>query len=48
MLIDNAKVIVEESGLVETFNDHCINIVENRRDKKLATLFRTQIHWKMT
>ena len=28
MLIDNAKVIVEESDLVETFNDHSINIAE--------------------
>ena len=28
MLIDNGKVIVEESDLVEKFNDHYINIVE--------------------
>ena len=28
MLINNGKVIIEESDLVETFNDHYINIVE--------------------
>ena len=48
MLIDNGKVIAEESNLVEKFNDHYINIVENLRDKNLETLFLTQLHWKMT
>ena len=48
LLIDNGKVITEESNLVETFNDHYINIVENLRDKNLETLFLTQLHWKMT
>ena len=48
MLIDNGKVIVQESDLVEKFNDHYINIVEKSSDKNLATLFLIQIHWKMT
>ena len=34
MLIDNGKVIVEESDLVETFNDHYINIVEKSSGQK--------------
>ena len=33
MLIDNAKVIVEESDLVETFNNHYINIVEKSSEE---------------
>ena len=50
MLIDNGKVIVEESDLVETFNDQYINIVEKSSGQKLClvTLFRTLIYWKMT
>ena len=48
IVIDKGKVIVEESVLTEKFNDYCINIVQNLRDKNLATLFLTQIHWKMT
>ena len=28
MLIDNGKVIVEESDFVETFNDHYVNIMQ--------------------
>ena len=50
MLIDNGKVIVEESDLVETFNDQYINIVEKSSGQKLSlvTLFRTLIYWKMT
>ena len=31
MLIDNGKVIVEENDLVETFNDHYINIIRSSR-----------------
>ena len=38
MLIDNAKVIVEESNLVETFNDHYINIVEKSSRQNIAKL----------
>ena len=34
MLIDNGKVIVEESDLVETFSDHYINIVEKSSGQK--------------
>ena len=34
MLIDNGKVIVEESDLVETFNDHYINIVQKSSHQK--------------
>ena len=34
MLIDNGKVIVDESDLVETFNDHFINIVEKSSRQK--------------
>ena len=34
MLIDNGKVIVEKSDLVETFNDHYINIVEKSSGQK--------------
>ena len=34
MLIDNGKVIVEESDLVEKFNDHYINIVEKSSGQK--------------
>ena len=34
MLIDNGKVIVEVSDLVETFNDHYINIVEKSSGQK--------------
>ena len=34
MLIDNGKVIVAESDLVETFNDHNINIVEKSSGQK--------------
>ena len=36
MLIDNGKVIVEESDLVETFNDHYINVVEKSSGQKLC------------
>ena len=39
MLIDSGKVIVEESDLVETFNNHYINIVEESSGEKLSTLF---------
>ena len=50
MLIDNGKVIVEESDLVETFNGQYINIVEKSSGQKLClvTLFRTLIYWKKT
>ena len=34
MLIGNGKVIVEKSALVETFNDHYINIVEKSPGQK--------------
>ena len=34
MLIDDGKVIVEESGLVETFNDRYLNIVEKSFGQK--------------
>ena len=34
MLIDDGKVIVEKSDLVETFNDHYINIVEKSSGQK--------------
>ena len=34
MLIDNGKVIVEESDLVETFNDRYINIVKKTSGQK--------------
>ena len=34
MLIDNGKAIVEESDLVETFNDQYINIVEKSSGQK--------------
>ena len=34
MLIDNGKVIVEESVLVEKFNDRYINIVEKYSGQK--------------
>ena len=34
MLIDNGNVIVEESNLVETFNDHYVNIVEKSSRQK--------------
>ena len=34
MLIDNGKVIVQESDLVEKFNDHYINIVEKSSGQK--------------
>ena len=34
MLIDNGKVIVEESDLVESFSDHYINIVEKSVGQK--------------
>ena len=34
MLIDNGKVIVEKSDLIETFNDHYINIVEKSSGQK--------------
>ena len=34
MLTDNGKVIVEESDLVETLNDHYINIVEKSSGQK--------------
>ena len=34
MLIDNGKVIVEESNLVEKLNDHNINIVEKSSGQK--------------
>ena len=39
MLIDNGKVIVEESDLVETFNDHYINIVEKSSGQKPSNFF---------
>ena len=39
MLIDNGKVIVEESDLVETFNDHYINIVEKSSEQKPSNFF---------
>ena len=34
MLTDSGKVIVEESDLVETFNNHYINIVEKSSRQK--------------
>ena len=34
MLIDNGKVIVEERDLVETFNEHYINVVEKSSGQK--------------
>ena len=34
MLIDNGKVIVEKSDLVETFNDHYINIMGKSSEQK--------------
>ena len=34
MLIDNGKDIIEESDLVETFNDHYINIIEKSSVQK--------------
>ena len=34
MLIDDGKVVVEESDFVETFNDHYINIVEKSSGQK--------------
>ena len=34
MLIDNGKVIVEESDFVETFNDHYINIMPKSSGQK--------------
>ena len=34
MLINNGKVIIEESDLVKTFNDHHINIVEKLSGQK--------------
>ena len=34
MLIDNGKVIIEESDLVEKFSDHYINIVEKSSGQK--------------
>ena len=34
MLTDYGKVTVEESNLVETFNDHYINIVEKSSGQK--------------
>ena len=39
MLIDNGKVIVEESDLVETFNDHYINIVEKSSGQNPSNFF---------
>ena len=44
ILIDNGKVIVEESDLVETFNNHYINIVEKSSEQNHVTLLRTKIH----
>ena len=49
MLIDNGEVIVEESSLAETINDHYINIVEKSSGQKPCNFASdTQIHWKMT
>ena len=49
MLIDNGEVIVEESSLAETINDHYINIVEKSSEQKPRNFASdTQIHWKMT
>ena len=38
MLTDNGKVIVDESDLVEAFNDHYINIVEKLTEQKTSQL----------
>ena len=40
MLIDNDKVIAEESDLIERFNDHCINIEEKLLGRKLSNFVR--------
>ena len=39
MLIDNGMVIVEEHALVETFNDHYINIVKKSSAEKPSNCF---------
>ena len=48
MLTDNGKVIVEERDLVETFNDHYIDIVEKSSGQKplfeKPASFGAQIH----
>ena len=36
MVIDNGKVIAEESNLVETFNDHCIDVVEKSSQQNIS------------
>ena len=38
MLIADNKIASEEKGLVETFNEHDINIVENSRGVKTSAL----------
>ena len=49
MLIGNGEVIVEESSLAETINDHYINIVEKSSEQKPRNFASdTQIQWKMT
>ena len=47
MLIDSGKVIFEESDLVETFNNHYINIVEKSSRQKPFD-FWNQVHERYT
>ena len=48
MLIDNSKVIVEESDLVEKFKDNHIHIVKKHSGQKPCNIVCDTIHWKMT
>ena len=47
MLIDSGKVIFEESDLVETFNNHYINIVEKSSRQKPFDFILESSSWKI-